>query len=126
MQVCADRDIQIYKVYLAVLRIAPGEEPTAGRLPVFLPTKEHPPDKIRINLVLEDGRRLVFVNGRCVGPVPDALEKVRRKLEGLYRGPDTMVQIEPRSGIQHKYVVAIVDQCRRAKISRIAFSPIED
>jgi biopolymer transport protein ExbD len=123
---CADRDIQIYKVYLAVERKRPGKKPVQEKLATFLPTRAHPPDKIRITLVIKNDLCLAYVNGRCVGPLPDARTEVREMLKDLNSGPDAMAQIEPGAGVRHWSVVTIVDECRRAKISRIAFSPVED
>ncbi len=126
LQLCADRDIQIYRIYLSVQRKRPDKKLTFGRLKTFLPTRDHPDDKIQIHLAIREGRCLCYVNGRCVGPLPDAAGKVHKMLEHLYSGPDAMVQIEPRTGVRLQSVVTIVDQCRRAKISRIAFSPVYD
>jgi biopolymer transport protein ExbD len=122
LSTCAHRDIQIYKIYLAVQRKRPGKKPVPGKLATFLPTRAHPEDKIQINLAMKNDQCLVYVNGRCVGSLPDATAKVRKRLESLASGPDAMVQIEPRTGVCHGSVVMIVDECRRAKISRIAFS----
>ena len=107
-------------------REASGKAPKRGRLPVFLPIGDHPVDKIFVNLVRKDGKCICFVDRRAVGVMPECVEKLRKRLTALYHGPETMVQIEPGEGVRHQTVVNVVEACRRVKISRIAFSPVED
>jgi len=103
-----------------------------GKLATYLPTDKglnthfeqlEPIEKIRIKLSLRGEQCICYVNGRPVGVLPGSETKVYDRIKQLKMASEkSPAEIDPDPKVPHKYVVAVVDECMRAKLAEITFT----
>ena len=87
-------------------------------LPVNLPkastANQHSSQNVTIT-IMQDNR--IFLN-----TVPTTLDKIKSGLEALKVGPDNLVIINADKHVEHGYVVAAMDEARKAGVTRFAIA----
>ena len=116
MQVCADRDLKVDKIALAV------ESRLATPLPTGLAARDVGEARIRVKLSNQGERCICYVNGKSVGPMPDARAPASKRIKTLRKNDQTWVDIDPDPKVPHRHVIEIIEACRRAKVKNVSFT----
>jgi len=103
-----------------------------GKLATYLPTDKglnthfeqlEPIEKIRIKLSLRGADCLCYINGIAIGVLPGSETRVYERIRKLKAASEkSPAEIDPDPRVPHKHVVAIVDECMRAKLAEITFT----
>ncbi|MBN2490621.1 MAG: biopolymer transporter ExbD [Planctomycetes bacterium] len=103
-----------------------------GKLATYLPTDKglnthfeqlEPVEKIRIKLSLRGAECGVFINGQYLGILPGVEKRVYERIRQLKAASDkSPAEIDPDPRVPHKHVVAVVDECMRARLKEITFT----
>lgn len=103
-----------------------------GKLATYLPTDKglnthfeqlEPVEKIRIKLSLRASDCICYINGQAMGVLPGAEKRVYERIRQLKAASDkSPAEIDPDPRVPHKHVVAIVDECMRARLKEITFT----
>ena len=103
-----------------------------NKLATYLPTDKglspptailEPKETIRLKMSMRGDQCICMVNGQAIGTLPEARSRIYDRIRRLRRAlPESPAEIDPDPAVPHKHVVSLIDECIRAKVTKIHFT----